>query len=663
MTISTLDGSHLRYRADVDGLRAIAVWSVVGFHVFPELFEGGFIGVDIFFVISGFLISANLLKSISDNSFSFADFYGRRIRRIFPALLTVLLLCLLFGWLALMPDEYKQLGAHAASGAGFVANIALWREAGYFDSAAEVKPLLHLWSLGIEEQFYALWPVLLWLGVKKFRMSALWLIVVSAGLSFLWNLSMVVSQPVATFYLPQTRVWELLCGALLAWHALHVPGRSRLNALLTAYPTAMVNAVSVLGAAFIAYGMYTLSRTSRFPGSLALLPVVGTMLIIFAGETAWLNRRVLASQAMVWFGKISFPLYLWHWPLLSFSRILGFDATDISTRGFVVTASTALAWLTYRYIEAPIRAKKSSVVLACAMTFVAILGVVVYANDGLPSRLTDTSRKTAEIFTNPLPAVEGVDCGEVIPALRKVQFDLGCTLSRPMAPTILFLGDSHTTHYKNAVWKAFAGYPVLMVAQTSCLPFASYMLASESCKKRYEALADFIKTSGTLKEIYISGNWGYLMSGRYDRTGPNWRLAQPPSQQQTADFIARGQAFLKMSLDAGKHVVFMHDVPNLNFDIKSCYALRPVQLLPKEQGACRLSHEDYTSDVALQRAVISRLLSTYPQVTVFDPAALFCDAQTCRHQDDELPLYYNGDHVNWLGADRVVKELVKLHQR
>ncbi len=676
MTTTLLNGSHLPYRPDVDGLRAVAVWSVVGFHLFPEMVEGGFVGVDIFFVISGFLISSILLKSIFDNCYSLLDFYGRRIRRIFPSLLTVLLVCILFGWFVLMPDEYRQLGAHAAGGAGFVANIVLWNEAGYFDSAAELKPLLHLWSLGIEEQFYVLWPVLLWLALKKTPASALLLTAVLAGASLLWNVSTVVSHPVATFYSPQTRVWELLCGALLAWQAPHLRGmeNSRMYAALKSRPwltrindrllvcrNVHSNTFSILGAALVVYGLYTLNKGSHFPGSVALFPVVGTMLVIFAGKDAWLNRRFLSSRLLVWFGKVSFPLYLWHWPLLSFARILGADVTDIPIRGFVVSTSVVLAWFTYRWIEAPIRAGKNSLALVWAMALVAAAGLGVYANDGLAMRLTDKSRSIAEIFTNPLPTIESFDCGDVIPALRNVQFDLGCRLSKKASPTILFLGDSHMTHYKNAVWKEFSDHPILMVAQTSCLPFASYMFSSEKCKNRYEALIAFVKGSKTLKRIYVSGNWGYLMSGRYDKTGPNWRLAQSPDQQQVTDFLSRGRVFLETSLEGGKQVVFMHDIPNLDFDIRSCYDLRPARLHFGKQGECGLSYANYATRVSGQRDVISKLLSAYPQVTVFDPAALFCDAHICRHQDDALPFYYNGDHVNWFGADKVVKALAQLY--
>src|SRR3954462_920038 len=203
------------YRPDVDGLRAVAVLAVLAYHAFPSVLPGGFAGVDVFFVISGYLITGIIIEDLARERFTYANFYWRRIRRIFPALILVLVTCLALGWLVLLPDEYAQLGKHVAAGAGFVSNIALWREAGYFDSAAELKPLLHLWSLGVEEQYYLVWPLFLFL-FKKQSNRMLWMILGIGALSFILNILMVSRYPTAAFYLPVTRFWELLAGSLLA---------------------------------------------------------------------------------------------------------------------------------------------------------------------------------------------------------------------------------------------------------------------------------------------------------------------------------------------------------------------------------------------------------------------------------------------------------------
>lgn len=215
--------THPKYRPDIDGLRAIAVLSVVAFHAFPNYLKGGFIGVDIFFVISGFLISTIIFENLDKGTFSFSEFYARRIKRIFPSLLLVLVTSYTFGWFVLLSDEYTQLGKHIAAGAGFVSNFALWSESGYFDNSTDTKPLLHLWSLGIEEQFYIIWPPLLYVAWKR-KFNLLTLVILVAFISFLLNLKGVKHDSTATFYAPQTRFWELLCGNILAWFYLYKKG-------------------------------------------------------------------------------------------------------------------------------------------------------------------------------------------------------------------------------------------------------------------------------------------------------------------------------------------------------------------------------------------------------------------------------------------------------
>lgn len=271
--------THPKYRPDIDGLRAIAVLSVVIYHAFPKLVRGGFIGVDIFFVISGFLISTIIMGSLERNSFSFIEFYSRRIKRIFPALLLVLITSFVFGWFALLADEYKQLGKHIAGGAGFVSNFLFWNESGYFDNAAETKPLLHLWSLGIEEQFYIIWPLLLWLVWKK-RFNFLTMTIMVAVISFALNISKVHDDAVAAFYSPQTRLWELLVGSVLAYMTLHRQSlfpklKHKLDIWLSqiVYAQAPENKVkilrdaqSVLGAFLILTGWLVITKERHFPG-------------------------------------------------------------------------------------------------------------------------------------------------------------------------------------------------------------------------------------------------------------------------------------------------------------------------------------------------------------------------------------------------------------
>lgn len=360
--------SHPKYRPDIDGLRAIAVLSVVAFHAFPAWMKGGFIGVDVFYVISGFLISTIIFENLDRGTFSFAEFYARRIRRIFPALILVLLACLAFGWLVLMPEELNQLGKHIAAGAGFVSNFVLWGEAGYFDNSAETKPLLHLWSLGIEEQFYIIWPLVLWLAWKR-KFNLLTLTVIVAFASFYLNLKGIKKDPVATFYSPQTRFWELLCGSILAWFALYKRSAYKRIGLkidgwlakaiyrehVEADGKTLSNVISVLGFLLLVYGFWQITKDFRFPGKWAFVPVSGTLLVILAGSKTWISRKILSNKIAVWFGLISFPLYLWHWPLLSFARIIENEFPSRNIRISAVIASIVLAWLTVKFFEKPFR--------------------------------------------------------------------------------------------------------------------------------------------------------------------------------------------------------------------------------------------------------------------------------------------------------------------
>jgi peptidoglycan/LPS O-acetylase OafA/YrhL len=283
--------NKLKYRADIDGLRAIAVLSVVCYHAFPGIFKGGFIGVDIFFVISGYLISSIIFKNLYNKTFSFREFYIRRIIRIFPALLLVLFFSIVVGWLTLLPGEYKQLGKHILGGAGFYSNFILWGESGYFDNIAETKPLLHLWSLGVEEQFYIIWPLLLIL-IFKFKFNKFFLIVVVATISFCINVYFLPKDPSGVFYLPFTRFWELLIGSLLAYILFYNKDSIFLEKLNQKF---FANIISLIGLMLISYGLYSISKVSPFPGYLAIYPTLGAMLIILTGHFSWIGKILLSS--------------------------------------------------------------------------------------------------------------------------------------------------------------------------------------------------------------------------------------------------------------------------------------------------------------------------------------------------------------------------------
>jgi hypothetical protein len=335
-----------RYRSDIDGLRAVSIILVVGFHTFPQWFHGGFIGVDIFFVISGFLISFILLHALSQGTFSYTAFFSHRIRRIFPALLIVLVACLLYGK-CLYVFQREQLAKHVIAGALFLLNFMSQQESGYFDTPSALQPLLPLWSLGIEGQFYLLWPALL-VATYKTRQKPLLLIAALCLLSFDLNFLLIDSHPTETFFLPYSRFWELLIGALLAYCTLFNPDLAkRLKTNLTAY----------LGAVLIGLAVILITTETAFPGGWALLPAIGAALLIASGPHSRINRVLLANRPMVFLGRISYPLYLWHWPILSFIKIRYGTQLNADMRLLVIGASLLLAWLTYIGIEGPVRRK------------------------------------------------------------------------------------------------------------------------------------------------------------------------------------------------------------------------------------------------------------------------------------------------------------------
>ena len=366
------------YRPDIDGLRAFAVLSVVLYHAFPNVVRGGYVGVDVFFVISGFLISSILFTELDEHSFSFTAFYGRRIRRIFPALAVCLFAVLAYGFVSLTPSELASLGKHVFFGAGFLSNIALWSESGYFDTAASLKPLLHLWSLGIEEQFYIFWPALLWVAFQmKAKVGRLLAVLFVA--SFAINIVLSITNISDDFYLPVSRFWELLAGAGLAWWR---------PIVLT--PN-IRSSISFAGLAALLTSAALFTPGLRFPGWPALLPVVGAVAIILAGREATANRIVFSNRAAVFVGLISYPLYIWHWPLISYAHVirLGKPPTPLMALG-LVAASFLLAWATYRFIEYPVRfgahRHRRTRIVAAAMAALGACGLVVWTMGGFPER-------------------------------------------------------------------------------------------------------------------------------------------------------------------------------------------------------------------------------------------------------------------------------------
>ena len=437
----------------------MAVTLVLYFHTFPDALPGGFVGVDVFFVISGFLITSIIARELELGRFSLVEFYNRRIRRIFPALIVVLCATLILGWFWMLPSAFAQLGIDTFASAAFLANIALLLQSGYFDVEAAKKPLLHLWSLGIEEQFYLFWPLLLMLAVRL-RMSIVAMAALLGIGSFLLNVALIGANPVADFYLPISRAFELLIGAVLACGWINVN-----------HSSAPSNRRAWAGVALIVAAAIALNSQRAFPGWWAVLPVAGTALLLSA-PAAWVNRVVLASRPFVWVGLISYPLYLWHWPLLVFGATIKFRPLTLLEREAILLASILLAWATYRFVETPFRfglpSRRKMFSLGAGMAIVAVAGAAVIWGRGFDFRLPPEIRAMANVQTkSDIWRVH--EC--LLDVSRETTFADSC-VEGDRRPLILVWGDSTAGALLPGLRKAQAesNFGIAQLTSSSCIP-------------------------------------------------------------------------------------------------------------------------------------------------------------------------------------------------
>jgi len=486
----------MSYRPDIDGLRAIAVMLVVNFHAFPEAMPGGFVGVDVFFVISGFLITGLIVRELDQQHFSLLEFYGRRVRRIFPALIVVLLATLALGWLWMLPSAFAQLGSDVFASAAFLANISLWLQSGYFDVESAKKPLLHLWSLGIEEQFYLVWPLLLML-VARLRWSILAVAAILGVASFALNVVLIGTDPVATFYLPFTRAFELLAGAVLAC------GGNRLS-----HTGAASNRRASVGIVLIAIAAGVLDSHRAFPGWWAALPVAGAALLLSA-PAAWLCRHVLTSPQMVWIGLISYPLYLWHWPLLVFFAIVKFSPLTLLERGLIVALSFVLAWLTYRFVETPFRFGRPSLPkmagLCASMVLISLAGVGVIRGRGFDFRLPVEIRAMADVPTHS-SGWRVHRC--LLDPSSETSFADDC-VDRGRRPLVLVWGDSTAAALLPGLRKAqeTRDFGIAQFTASSCIPALNADIAGvPNCRAMNDKVLSLVSTIRP-DIVVLHGTW------------------------------------------------------------------------------------------------------------------------------------------------------------
>jgi peptidoglycan/LPS O-acetylase OafA/YrhL len=553
----------LEYRKDIDGLRAVAVLLVVMFHVHPRLITGGFVGVDIFFVISGFLITGLIGSGLRDRNFSLLNFYSRRIRRIFPALAIVLAVSMAVGWFVLFPDDYENLGKHVVGSAAFLANVTLWTDVGYFDAPAEFKPLLHVWSLGIEEQFYMLWPALLLL-TRSWRRGSIVLACMVFAASFSWNVLLTGANPVAAFFFPTTRFWELMVGCILALSA----PKGTLSWLAMrprkGNTFAICDAASLLGAILVVAGALLVSGGRSFPGWWALLPAVGAALLIAAGPGALVNRQLLSRALVVQLGLISYPLYLWHWPILAFIRHCHVkEPPDLMRWGGILLA-VVLALATYHFVEKPIRrgapiaAKSIGAVLAVAL--IACSGAAVFANRGYAQRFP---REIAVLFRDEDNVAKVfIGSGLCVRTAHNDRFEFtrDCARSLNTDYRIVVWGDSHGSNVTRGLVEIEQSRPNIQVVffnTVGCPPIPSYTYTYRTNPNCPAANRVAIGKIERMKPdiVLLAGNWA-----QYDG-GPHSQLVDEHSIEDTVNRLK--SLGIKRIVGVGQFPLWDYSVPKL----------------------------------------------------------------------------------------------------
>ncbi|WP_418117764.1 acyltransferase family protein [Variovorax sp. 350MFTsu5.1] len=631
------------YRPDIDGLRAVAVLCVLAFHAFPSALPGGFIGVDVFFVISGFLITRIIRTALNTGQFSFIDFYSRRVRRIFPALVLMLVAVHVAGSMFLFSHELKSLGLHVASGAGFVSNLLLWHETGYFDAAGETKPLMHLWSLGIEEQFYIVWPLLLW-GLHKFNALQARAILLLGLASLVFNILVVQLSVTTAFYAPHARAWELAAGSLLTFCNLRRVGR-------------FANALATCGAALLVVCALTFSGRLNFPGAWAVLPVLGAALLLVAGPESAIGRRVLSHPAVVWVGLISFPLYLWHWPLLSFVRIWTGGTPAMTVQVCAVGCAVFLAWATYKFVEKPVRFgtwsgrwHASTAMLAGAALSIGVIGLTTHLTDGAAARgVPPQIAKLAETHIGPAQRDACFD----LPAAETASV-WSCSYGKAQSSVeIVVTGDSHAFALTPALDRLSADLDARVTAAmtAACPPLLGIQTRGHGrsdCRRFNERVFDYVKRLG-VKTVVLAARWTHYSGGM---TKP--RDVMPLSVNGEPTDLTASRRLFEDALDqtlrqyqaVGVSVYLVLDNPQQVVAPRDAIAKSRRDVARVNDWSVPKAVHD--GDQRWSRETIERIANG--RATVIDFDDLLCDSRVCRLTDPAGFLYSDGDHLSVHGA-------------
>ena len=628
------------YLPFVDGLRAIAVLFVVIYHTDLGLLPGGFVGVDVFFVISGYLITNHLAKQIHDNSFTFRGFYTRRIRRLIPAYAAVSLTTLVAGYFLLLPKDYvyhvKLVGlAFLSVGNFYISNTT----GGYFAPQSEEIPFLHTWSLAVEEQYYLVWPLLLLFGTKLFG-NRLIIPVVFAALiaSLVFSQHQAIHSPELAYYLLPARAYELLVGSLLALIQPRLP---------TIKP-AMATFLSTLGLGAVAYSALFISSADTFPGYNGLIVCLGTALLIYAGFQANFWSRLLSTRWLVGIGKTSYSLYLWHWPVFSFMRYME-GSLSPGQVFFAIALSFGLSWLSWKYVETPFRTKWKfpfgktlGIVYLAPLALIILVFVAVDSSDGIPSRFGEKQAQMEALQSAQNDYLE--NCGG---------------FKQENCISVLLVGDSHANHFGPFI-KALKPADVAIRLTTKSMAFCPPLkdlvpveinqlggqkIIDEKCLERNRT---FYNELGEFDYIVFSGYWAIpvIENGRYffADAGDEEFSVEKSMRVLRRTMLASIQAIN----DAGKPLVIIRDMPTIGEDMLKCSYKN--LLFDSLDSSCFVTEED----VAIQNKEVEKVFTEvgqlYPNVVFIDPSRLICSMGRCDAVLEGVPLYKDEDHLNATGA-------------
>ncbi|MFC3581119.1 acyltransferase family protein [Sphingomonas hylomeconis] len=640
------------YRPDIDGLRAIAIAAVVLCHARMPGFTGGYVGVDVFFVISGFLITRLIGE---DEAFSFIRFYERRARRLLPALLAMLTVATIAAWVILLPREMEFYARELAATGLLVPNVFAWKSSGYFGPEALDLPLLHLWSLGVEEQFYLVFPLVLWLINRYLPVRALPWLIAAAALVSLGLAEILVRRPsTAAFYLLPPRAWELLIGCLLAVVDTRPTGRRT------------ATAVALIGLAMIGYAIYEFDAGTAFPGFAAIPPVLGAAMVIWAGRTEGnAGSRILALPPLVGLGLISYSLYLWHWPLLSFFGLRSDSTPTVLQALVIVIVALPISYISWRWIECPVRrrtfaarpARRLTVALAALVPFAAG-GIVLTLAHGFPQRVDPRVLQVNADgqFASALlpPCVRGIVpsqptmCGHVATSAKR--------------GTVVIWGDSHAEHFSAAIASQLnpLGYTVVLASVRSCPPLIGVSLAiltaggpvGRKCMKANAAMPAKMASIADLRLVILAARWtAFIPSRRADDTSDRWfttREGKRASADEARRLFAIGLgAAVQAARSTGAHVLLIDQLPEFTRSPRNCVARALRDELPA--ASCDRP-EAVAPDVRKDIVKIMDARAASGQVTVIHPARTLCRARTCSPVRNGHLLFRDAHHLSVEGA-------------